>query len=509
MKNTLKLGLGLLVVTLATNTMGAVQKAVDVDAVQTSIAEQHAGWVAKETWLSRLPKSALHRIFGLKRRPKGHLTYHLSSHDGDSIDWRNVNGVNWLGPVMNQGECGSCVAFATTATVEAQYSISTGNAWLKPTFSPEQLFECGGGTCDAGWEPEGAVSFLQSTGITDAACMPYVSGSTGQDVACNTECSDAASRTVKISGSTQPTDGLFSTDASAVKAALKNGPVITTLEVYADFLTYSSGVYKHVTGDDEGGHAVSIVGYDDTKAAWLIRNSWGEQWGENGFGWVSYDDTSGVGAETWSVSFAKAPAYVSVQTPADSEYVSGSYQLSVQVQGADTQDVQFHVTGSDGTEITPSLTCSLSTADGCALSWDTTQVKEGAYQIYATLASEPSTKSQIRQFYVINSMPQMSLSMTPSSGVDLSQPQNGRPTFNITATASPVPIQDFQLWIMDSTGKVVSVKDEPLVLSSMMIGWRTVEVPNGQYTVVGHGQTMYQGQAVTTETKTFPMTVQN
>jgi hypothetical protein len=61
-----------------------------------------------------------------------------------------------------------------------------------------------------------------------------------------------------------------------VKAALQKGPLITTLAVYADFESYSSGVYKHVDDGNapEGGHAVSIIGYDDSKNAWLIRNSW-------------------------------------------------------------------------------------------------------------------------------------------------------------------------------------------------------------------------------------------
>ena len=52
----------------------------------------------------------------------------------------------------------------------------------------------------------------------------------------------------------------------------------------------------------KGGHAVSIVGYDDSKNAWLIRNSWNTAWGEAGFGWVDYDDVSGVGGETWHLN---------------------------------------------------------------------------------------------------------------------------------------------------------------------------------------------------------------
>jgi hypothetical protein len=378
--------------------------------------------------------------------------------------------------------------------------------WLKPTFSPEQLFECGGATCNQGWEPDGAVSFLEQTGIVDEACMPYTSGATGNDVACSTECSDSSTRAIKITGSTQPSS-MFSSSVVAVKAGLKNGPLITTLSVYADFLTYSSGVYTHVTGDMEGGHAVSIIGYDDDKQAWLIRNSWGVGWGMNGFAWVSWNDVSGVGGETWSLQLPSANAFLSVQSPGDREFVSGKYTLSLNANGVNALTSTFHLTGPDGSTL-PSIACSTATASGCSAQWDTTQVAEGRYEIYAD-ASVSGVRSQVREFFVINSVPQMSLSMQPASGVDLSQPQNGRPEFNITATYSPVPMQDVQFQVLDSTGKVISYADNPFVIPSMTIGWRTMDAANGTYTVRAQGTTTYKGQVYTVNSNTFQMIIQN
>lgn len=63
-----------------------------------------------------------------------------------------------------------------------------------------------------------------------------------------------------------------------------HGPVVTGFTVYADFMTYKSGVYQHVTGENMGGHAVRIIGYGSEGGVdyWLVANSWNEHWGEKG-----------------------------------------------------------------------------------------------------------------------------------------------------------------------------------------------------------------------------------
>jgi len=66
---------------------------------------------------------------------------------------------------------------------------------------------------------------------------------------------------------------------------MTNGPVVATFEVYSDFYTYQSGVYQHVSGDDEGGHAVKFIGWGTENGTdyWLVANSWNEDWGDQGF----------------------------------------------------------------------------------------------------------------------------------------------------------------------------------------------------------------------------------
>ncbi|MBI3556151.1 MAG: hypothetical protein HY074_07800 [Deltaproteobacteria bacterium] len=479
------------------------QKIIDVKTVQGWITQKHANWRAKESWVSRLPKEDIQRMLGLQKPPQGTLDFsgvRKNAVEG-GLDWRNVNGVNWLAPVMNQGNCGSCVAFSTVATLEARTSIAYGMPNLRASFSPQALFACGGGGCETGWYPDDAAKYLQTTGIPDEACMPYTSGSTGNDASCGQKCGDADARSLKIAGYTQPTS--YGGSPEAVKEALKKGPLATTLTVYADFVTYGGGVYKHVGGAYLGGHAVSLVGYDDAKGAWLIRNSWGAEWGDNGFAWMSYDDTSGIASDTWAYDIAGNADVLAVSAPLNREYVSGKYQLTAQGGGAKAQDVQFHLKDADGREA-GAVACRAA-AQGCVAELDTTTLKQGRYEIVAQSVASPSVKSQVREFYVLNSEPQLSLAMTPDG--DLSQPINGRPTFQITAKSAFVPMQHVEFRAIDSNGKIAAIKSNDYVLEQMKMGWRTMTVTPGQYTILFHGETKYNGKVYAVDSNSYTVTV--
>jgi cathepsin B len=69
--------------------------------------------------------------------------------------------------------------------------------------------------------------------------------------------------------------------ASIQQEILTNGPVTGAFTVYADFPTYRTGVYKHTSGSELGGHAIKIIGWgvDSGTPYWLVANSWNEQWG--------------------------------------------------------------------------------------------------------------------------------------------------------------------------------------------------------------------------------------
>ena len=122
-------------------------------------------------------------------------------------------------------------------------------------------------------------------------CDHYISGSYGEcpdDVdtpQCDNNCND-------INGINYNNDIIKSSSAYSLSGEVnimldiyENGPVEASFTVYEDFLTYSSGIYQHVTGSVLGGHDVKIIGWgveNDVKY-WLCANSWNEEWGDKGF----------------------------------------------------------------------------------------------------------------------------------------------------------------------------------------------------------------------------------
>ena len=506
------LGLSLLVGVIGTSAYADSNRFIEVDAIQGIIAKKHAKWRAKENWITRLPREELQRMMGLQQPPQGSLDFEgvrpLRILENKVVDWRNKDGVNWLGSVMNQGNCGSCVAFSTVATLEAQVAISSGLPWLHPSYSAQALFACGGGGCDTGWMPDSAANYLQSNGIPDEACMPYTSGSTGVDAACEQKCQDSDSRSLKIAGFSTPSSQFGGGSVEAVKAALEKGPLVTTLRVYMDFVTYAGGIYHNVTGEPVGGHAVSLVGFDDSKRAWLIRNSWGTEWGENGFGWISWDDTSGVGAETWGFETPTASGYVAVNSPSERDYISGVYPFSAKVTSSSNQNLIFHIQDESGADQLK-VSCSTTSTEECVAQVDTHQLKEGHYQVYVENANAPSSKSQYREFFVLNSEPKLRLSFAPANGVNLSAPLKDRPEFLVKASVAPVPIQHVEFRAIDKDGKIAARKSNNNVLAQMKMGWRTITVPDGQYQILFHGETNYNGKVYSVDSPSVKVTVKN
>jgi len=62
------------------------------------------------------------------------------------------------------------------------------------------------------------------------------------------------------------------------------------IKMYEDLTYYQSGIYRQATGKLPGGHAVAIVGFDYAEQFWLIQNSWGSSWGDNGYARIGYGE---------------------------------------------------------------------------------------------------------------------------------------------------------------------------------------------------------------------------
>lgn len=409
-----------------------------------------------------------------------------------AFDWRNVDGVNYASPILNQASCGSCVAFAAVATMETQMNITRKTPYSPWQFSSQHLFSCGGGACEQGWTPYSALSFMKSKGVPDEACFPYAGGALGEDIACSNTCANASARSTKIVSSHQPTSFFLSIDA--VKKGLEKGPLLAVMRVYEDFLFYKSGVYKHVTGSMAGGHAVSIVGWNDADKAWIVRNSWGEEWGEGGYFRIAYDDASGVGSQTYGVVVPDANGFVAVKGVRDHEVISGTVDLTLESTYANTQNVEWTM-NRDGAPVW--------WGEGRGVSVDTTQFKDGTYTLVAKATHAAGVgESQPRTVHVLNGAFNGSLTFADIKEGDVVTEQR---YLKIDVKHAPVPFTKIVFQTKHLATGEESTRSTFNSLPSIRFNWRAHLVAKGEYTL---SLTGYVGKNVAVATVPLKVTVQ-
>ena len=200
-----------------------------------------------------------------------------------SFSWRNKDGVDYTTPIRNQMPYPSCETFALTAAVETMVQYEVGYPF-GCDLSEAHLFFFSGGNIEWGSYPENDTKFLKEYGIPDEACWPYPKDKYQYPL--NTTSPDWKNRTVKI------TDWYYlPEDPIAIKTALvSNGPVPTYFHVYEDFASHEKGIYRHRTGKSLGPHYVTIVGYNDDPGYWIVKNSWGTNYQENGWFKIKYGE---------------------------------------------------------------------------------------------------------------------------------------------------------------------------------------------------------------------------
>lgn len=217
--------------------------------------------------------------------------------------------VGWFSSVKDQGHCGSCWDFSTIATLEAAAlkkhgaprgkvnangSITTSGDLT--ILSEQQLLSCNpfGYSCEGGYYafdmlmPQNAGQSGYYKGAIPASDFPYV----GQQNSCSFAAPPSYTP-VSQWGYVGSGNGIPS--VYAIKAAItKWGSVSACVAADSYFQAYTGGVFNDPARPTSINHAICLVGWDDTKGAWLLKNSWGPRWGINGFMWIKYG-TSLVG----------------------------------------------------------------------------------------------------------------------------------------------------------------------------------------------------------------------
>ena len=228
----------------------------------------------------------------------------------DVVDWRNMDGVNYLSWNKNQHipqYCGSCWAQGSTSAIADRFNILNGNMWSTPVgLNAQAIVNCyAGGSCNGG-NPAKVYEYAHDNGIPHSSCEQYTAynlvdnectdfdlcrdctwppppvGETGFENCTAVEHTKYyISEYYKVSGVDNMKAELF-----------KNGPISCGIDATDNFdNNYDGGIYSEVVKHPRINHEISVVGYgkdyETGEEYWIGRNSWGTYWGDYGFFYMS------------------------------------------------------------------------------------------------------------------------------------------------------------------------------------------------------------------------------
>ncbi|MBU1702695.1 MAG: hypothetical protein KJ970_06920 [Candidatus Eisenbacteria bacterium] len=303
------------------------EKDETLEEVRQKIAEKGYRWKAGPTSRSDWSWERLQRTLTLNppddmdQYPRIDPSISMKNADDLPIrfDWRDHEGTT---PAKNQGDCGSCWAFASIGALEGCARIHDG---LIYDLSEQQMLSCNdsGYGCDGGWMNSCYRLFMDPGAMTEED-IPYVATELAACFQNHFEPQAKISNWFYLSQSTR-----------AMKAAIyEYGPIVVAMMVHSDFRYYQGDCYEHASVGDVN-HAVIIVGWDDyvcgDHGAWICKNSWSEGWGENGFFYIGYHSAD-IGERAAAIVHIPLPRVHILHVPVDSRPESGfDFEISADI----------------------------------------------------------------------------------------------------------------------------------------------------------------------------------
>lgn len=204
------------------------------------------------------------------------------------FDLRTIDG---LTDIRDQGQCGSCWAFSALATIESNYALKNGK---KLDLSEQSILYCANpllGSCADGGNPLIVFNWLlndPNSFLENESDNPYL----GQREKC---ISPITKTNVRLTNSAYFDRSnieseeyyLFAVKTMICEYGALSAFVHSNTPVFANYKPGTTITEKATS--DELDHVINVVGWDDARKSWLIRNSWGTSWGDSGYAWVGYD----------------------------------------------------------------------------------------------------------------------------------------------------------------------------------------------------------------------------
>lgn len=222
----------------------------------------------------------------------------------------------------NQGQQGSCVGWAVSylktfhEVTERGWNSKDRTSLFSPSFIYNQIKISS--SCDSGSFFSEAFNIIRRDGASKLENFPY------SDQSCSA-LPDASTKQIAREFAVADWRRVNHLDEMEIKTQIASGfPVLIGMIVDSEFMGLGDNIYDAIGTQDKGGHAMVVVGYDDGIEAYKVINSWGTDWGRDGFGWISYTAFSKKVREAYVVQDIVVSRPVPVPVPVPEKTVTAS-----------------------------------------------------------------------------------------------------------------------------------------------------------------------------------------